>query len=142
MSLIRRKPATRVFQHFSFRRHGHAEPIRRSVVTRPKVKKAELEKCDSRKFAIIRGGISHVSAHNSALFELNPCPTRPYSPTLFFTIPFALSSSISTILTSFLSGRYKHTPGSVPNIFFAHRKYTASCPSYNSISFFAGDPVL
>ena len=56
-----RKPATRVFQHFSFRRHGHAEPMRRSVVTRPKVKRAEPEKCDSRKFAIIRGEISHVS---------------------------------------------------------------------------------
>ena len=47
-----RKPATRVFQHFSFRRHDHAEPIRRSVVTRPKVKRAEQEKCDSRLFAI------------------------------------------------------------------------------------------
>ncbi|PAV09304.1 hypothetical protein ASJ83_08190 [Methanocorpusculum parvum] len=46
-----RKPATRVFQHFSFRRHDHAEPIRRSVVTRPKVKRAEQEKCDSREFA-------------------------------------------------------------------------------------------
>ncbi len=60
---MKRKPATRVFQHFSFRRHDHAEPIRRSVVTRPKVKRAEQEKCDSRRFAIIRGGISHVSAH-------------------------------------------------------------------------------
>ena len=56
-----RKPATRVFQHFSFRRPGHAEPIRRSVGTRPKVKMAKLEKCDSRLFAIIRGGISHSS---------------------------------------------------------------------------------
>ncbi len=49
---MKRKPATRVFQHFSFRRHDHAEPIRRSVVTRPKVKRAEQEKCDSRRFAI------------------------------------------------------------------------------------------
>ncbi len=49
---MKRKPATRVFQHFSFRLHDHAEPIRRSVVTRPKVKRAEQEKCDSRRFAI------------------------------------------------------------------------------------------
>ena len=41
---MKRKPATRVFQHFSFRRHDHAEPIRRSVVTRPKVKRAEPRK--------------------------------------------------------------------------------------------------
>ena len=47
-----RKPATRVFQHFSFRRPDHAEPMRRSVGTRPKVKRAEQEKCDSRRFAI------------------------------------------------------------------------------------------
>jgi len=31
-----RKPATRVFQHFSFRRSDHAKPMRRSVGTRPR----------------------------------------------------------------------------------------------------------
>ena len=79
---MKRKPATRVFQHFSFRRHGHAEPIRRSVVTRPKVKRAEQEKCDSRRFAIIRGGISHV-------FTLIPYTKSVYAsaliPTPFFS---------------------------------------------------------
>ena len=38
--------------------------MRRSVGTRPKVKRAEQEKCDSRLFAIIRGGISHASTPN------------------------------------------------------------------------------
>jgi len=38
--------------------------MRRSVVTRPKVKRAEQEKCDSRRFAIIRGGFSLVSAES------------------------------------------------------------------------------
>jgi len=72
ISRMKRKPATRVFQHFSFRRHDHAEPIRRSVVTRPKVKGAKQEKCDSRLFAIIRGGISHASAPNHTFPEFNP----------------------------------------------------------------------
>jgi hypothetical protein len=66
-----RKPATRVFQHFSFRRHDHAEPIRRSVVTRPKVKRAEQEKCDSRLFAIIRGGIFNVSIYDQLLPDID-----------------------------------------------------------------------
>ena len=62
----------RVFQHFSFRRPGHAEPMRRSVGTRPKVKKAEQEKCDSRRFAIIRGGLSLVSTPNLTHPEREP----------------------------------------------------------------------
>jgi len=33
---MKRKPATRVFQHFPRWRSGHAEPIRRSVGTRPR----------------------------------------------------------------------------------------------------------
>ena len=68
---MKRKPATRVFQHFSFRRPGHAEPIRRSVGTRPKVKRAEQEKCDSRRFAIIRGGLSLVSTPNKLLPDMD-----------------------------------------------------------------------
>ena len=75
-----RKPATRVFQHFSFRRPDHAEPIRRSVGTRPKVKRAELEKCDSRLFAIIRGGLSHLSPPSHLLPESHSRPTNPSTP--------------------------------------------------------------
>src|SRR5574344_806181 len=33
---MKRKPATRVFQHFPRWRSGHAEPMRRSVGTRPR----------------------------------------------------------------------------------------------------------
>ena len=46
--------------------------MRRSVGTRPKVKKAEQEKCDSRRFAIIRGGLSLVSTPNLTHPEREP----------------------------------------------------------------------
>ena len=60
-----RKPATRVFQHFSFRRSDHAKPMRRSVGTRPRSETTRSRgrnwknaiRVDSRRFAIIRGGI-------------------------------------------------------------------------------------
>ncbi len=87
---LERKPATRVFQHFSFRRPGHAEPIRRSVGTRPKVKRAEQEKCDSRRFAIIRGGIliyphptnsfPNLTLSRQILPPLSPFPAKKSIP--------------------------------------------------------------
>jgi len=52
-----RKPATRVFQHFLRCRSGHAEPMRRSVGTRPRsettrTRRQRKENADSRRFAI------------------------------------------------------------------------------------------
>jgi hypothetical protein len=55
-----RKPATRVFQHFPRWRSGHAEPIRRSVGTRPRSettrtrrqRKENAIRGDSRLFAV------------------------------------------------------------------------------------------
>ncbi len=57
---MKRKPATRVFQHFPRWRSGHAEPIRRSVGTRPRSettrtrrqRKENAIRVDSRRFAV------------------------------------------------------------------------------------------
>ena len=63
---MKRKPATRVFQHFPRWRSGHAEPMRRSVGTRPRSettrtrrqRKENAIRVDSRLFAV---GFSHPS---------------------------------------------------------------------------------
>ena len=57
---MKRKPATRVFQHFPRWRSGHAEPMRRSVGTRPRSettrtrgqRKENAIRVDSRLFAV------------------------------------------------------------------------------------------
>jgi len=89
-----RKPATRVFQHFSFRRPGHAEPIRRSVGTRPRRETTRSRgrnrknaiRGDSRLFAVGFLTLPHLSqlltSQNLPILPSKNHPTSTRKPQL------------------------------------------------------------
>ncbi len=99
---MKRKPATRVFQHFSFRRSGHAKPMRRSVGTRPRSETTRSRgrnrknaiRVDSRLFAV---EFSYI--HTYAIHELKVHPKiHNGNPGFTRRLPYAPSASHPKII--------------------------------------------